>query len=110
MPSCLDIEDLPYVVNYELPTVPEAYIHRIGRTGRAGTTGEAISLVCIDEVDLLRAIQRMLRRAIPWKVEEGFIPDRNAEPRPITGLYPRPERGTERRRPRSSNAELAPVR
>jgi ATP-dependent RNA helicase RhlE len=86
----LDIEDLPYVVNYELPTVPEAYIHRIGRTGRAGTTGEAISLVCIDEVDLLRAIQRMLRRAIPWKVEEGFIPDRNAEPRPIAGVYPKP--------------------
>ncbi len=84
----LDIEDLPYVVNYELPTAPEAYIHRIGRTGRAGTTGEAISLVCIDEVDLLRAIQRMLKRAIPWKVEEGFIPDRNAEPQPITGVRP----------------------
>jgi ATP-dependent RNA helicase RhlE len=97
----LDIEDLPYVVNFELPTVPEAYIHRIGRTGRAGTTGEAISLVCIDEVDLLRAIQRMLKRAIPWKVEEGFIPDRNAEPQPISGVYPRGESsGAARRRPR----------
>jgi len=93
----LDIEDLPYVVNYELPTTPEAYIHRIGRTGRAGTTGEAISLVCIDEVDLLRAIQRMLNHAIPWKVEEGFIPDRNAEAQPITGVHPRSGQGGSRR-------------
>jgi len=93
----LDIEDLPYVVNYELPTTPEAYIHRIGRTGRAGTTGEAISLVCIDEVDLLRGIQRMLKRAIPWMVEEGFIPDRNAEPQPISGVFARSEVGGPRR-------------
>jgi ATP-dependent RNA helicase RhlE len=104
----LDIEDLPYVVNYELPNVPEAYIHRIGRTGRAGTTGEAISLVCIDEVDFLRAIQKMLKRAIPWKVEEGFIPDRNAEPRPIAGVRPRPEGGPQRRpRRRTGPGELA---
>ena len=79
----LDIEDLPVVVNFELPWNPQDYIHRIGRTGRAGATGEAISLVCMDEVDLLRGIQRMLKRAIPWTVEEGFIPDRNAEPRPL---------------------------
>ena len=72
----VDIEDLPVVVNFELPWNPQDYIHRIGRTGRAGATGEAISLVCIDETDLLRAIQRMLRQAIPWTVEEGFIPDR----------------------------------
>jgi ATP-dependent RNA helicase RhlE len=79
----LDIEDLPVVVNFELPWNPQDYIHRIGRTGRAGATGEAISLVCIDETDLLRGIQRMLRLAIPWTVEEGFIPDREAEPRPL---------------------------
>jgi ATP-dependent RNA helicase RhlE len=79
----LDIEDLPVVVNFELPWNPQDYIHRIGRTGRAGATGEAISLVCIDETDLLRGIQRMLRIAIPWTVEDGFIPDRNAEPRPL---------------------------
>jgi ATP-dependent RNA helicase RhlE len=84
----LDIEALPHVVNYELPTQPQDYIHRIGRTGRAGATGDAISLVCVDEVDLLRAIQRMLKRSIPWQVEEGFVPDRNAEPRPISGYRP----------------------
>ena len=79
----LDIEDLPVVVNFELPWNPQDYIHRIGRTGRAGATGEAISLVCIDETDLLRGIQRMLHQAIPWTVEEGFIPDRDTEPRPL---------------------------
>ena len=79
----LDIEDLPVVVNFELPWNPQDYIHRIGRTGRAGATGEAISLVCIDETDLLRGVQRMLKHAIPWTVEEGFIPDRNVEPRPL---------------------------
>jgi ATP-dependent RNA helicase RhlE len=81
----LDIEDLPHVVNFELPWNPQDYIHRIGRTGRAGQSGDAISLVCIDETDLLRAIQRMLRRAIPWTVEEGYIPNRNVEPRPLGG-------------------------
>jgi ATP-dependent RNA helicase RhlE len=79
----LDIEDLPVVVNFELPWNPQDYIHRIGRTGRAGATGSAISLVCIDETDLLRAVQRMLKQAIPWTVEDGFVPDRNAEPRPL---------------------------
>ncbi len=81
----LDIEDLPYVVNFELPWNPQDYVHRIGRTGRAGATGEAISLVCIDETDLLRGIQRLLRKAIPWTVEDGFVPDRNIEPRPLRG-------------------------
>ncbi len=75
----LDIEDLPVVVNFELPWNPQDYIHRIGRTGRAGATGEAISLVCMDEVDLLRGVQRLLKKAIPWTVEEGFVPDRNVE-------------------------------
>jgi ATP-dependent RNA helicase RhlE len=81
----LDIEDLPHVVNFELPWNPQDYVHRIGRTGRAGATGEAISLVCIDEADLLRGVQRLLRKAIPWAVEDGFIPDRNIEPRPLRG-------------------------
>jgi ATP-dependent RNA helicase RhlE len=61
----LDIKELPQVVNYELPNVPEDYVHRIGRTGRAGTAGEAISLVSADENGLLRDIERVLRRSIP---------------------------------------------
>ena len=81
----LDIEDLPHVVNFELPFDPQDYIHRIGRTGRAGLTGDAISLVCIDEADLLRGVQRLLRRAIPWRLEEGFEPQRDAQPRPLRG-------------------------
>ena len=81
----LDIEDLPHVVNFELPFDPQDYIHRIGRTGRAGLTGDAISLVCMDEADLLRGVQRLLKRAIPWRVEEGFVPERDEEPRPLRG-------------------------
>ena len=87
----LDIEELPHVVNFELPWNPQDYIHRIGRTGRAGLTGDAISLVTIDEADLLRGVQRLLKMAIPWTVEEGFIPSREAEPRPLGHERPRHE-------------------
>jgi ATP-dependent RNA helicase RhlE len=103
----LDIEDLPHVVNFELPWNPQDYIHRIGRTGRAGLTGDAISLVTIDEADLLRGVQRLLRHAIPWTVEEGFIPDRNIEPRPLRGGAP--ESGAPRGGSRSG-ARGAPAR
>jgi ATP-dependent RNA helicase RhlE len=78
----LDIEDLPYVVNFELPYEPQDYIHRIGRTGRAGASGTAISLVSPDEVEELRGVQRLLRRAIPCAVVEEFLPDPNREPAP----------------------------
>ncbi|MBX5459835.1 MAG: DEAD/DEAH box helicase [Steroidobacteraceae bacterium] len=61
----LDIKELPYVVNYELPNVPEDYVHRIGRTARAGSTGRAVSLVSPDESSLLRDIERLLRRSLP---------------------------------------------
>ena len=61
----LDIDRLPHVVNYELPNVPEDYVHRIGRTGRAGEEGEAVSLVGADEVRLLKDIERLLRKEIP---------------------------------------------
>jgi len=70
----LDIDQLPHVVNYELPNVPEDYVHRIGRTGRAGATGEAISLVSPDERNELRDIQRLLKRTIPSTVIAGFEP------------------------------------
>ena len=71
----LDIEDLPHVVNFDLPIVAEDYIHRIGRTGRAGATGEAVSLVCADEVQLLSAIETLTRQVLPRMEEEGFEPD-----------------------------------
>src|SRR5690606_6936617 len=61
----LDIKELPYVVNYELPNVSEDYVHRIGRTGRAGASGLAVSLVSPDESGLLKDIERMLRREVP---------------------------------------------
>jgi ATP-dependent RNA helicase RhlE len=70
----LDIEQLPHVVNYELPNVPEDYIHRIGRTGRAGSSGQAVSLVCSEEGDFLRDIERLLKRSIERVVIEGFQP------------------------------------
>ena len=65
----LDIEALPHVVNFELPMVPADYVHRIGRTGRAGVTGTAVSLVCVDEAPLLRDIERLLRGPIPSQVD-----------------------------------------
>lgn len=74
----IDIDQLPHVVNYDLPNVPEDYIHRIGRTGRAGADGEAISLVCVDEQEFLRDIERLIKRAIPRQVIAGFEPDPHA--------------------------------
>jgi ATP-dependent RNA helicase RhlE len=79
----LDIDQLPYVVNYELPHVAEDYVHRIGRTGRAGMEGEALSLVCVDETKLLKEIERLLKRPLPAQVVPGFIPDPNIRPEPI---------------------------
>jgi ATP-dependent RNA helicase RhlE len=61
----IDISELPHVVNYELPNVPEDYVHRIGRTGRAGSTGEAISLVSPEESRFLAEIERVLKRTLP---------------------------------------------
>jgi ATP-dependent RNA helicase RhlE len=101
----LDIEELPHVVNFELPWNPQDYIHRIGRTGRAGLSGDAISLVSIEEADLLRGVQRLLRRAIPWTVEDGFVPDRDVEARPLTPRgAPRRPIGERRRTARRTRA------
>ena len=79
----LDIPLLPHVINFELPNVPEDYIHRIGRTGRAGADGEAISLVCIDEKIYLRDIEKLVGNTIPSEVKEGFEPDPNIKPDPV---------------------------
>ncbi|EMH0084557.1 ATP-dependent RNA helicase RhlE [Proteus sp. G4377] len=79
----LDIDQLPYVVNFELPQVAEDYVHRIGRTGRAAATGKAISLVCVDEHGLLADIERLLKREIPRLVLEGYDPDPSIKAAPL---------------------------
>ena len=79
----LDIDRLPHVVNYELPSVPEDYLHRIGRTARAGQHGQAISLVCIDEQNLLRAIERLLKCEIKKEVIPGYEPDPRIKAAPV---------------------------
>jgi len=79
----LDIDALPHVVNFELPMVPEDYVHRIGRTGRAGVDGDAVSLVCVDEMRLLRDIEQVLGHTIPTEVIEGFEPDPRIRSEPI---------------------------
>ena len=78
----LDIPLLPHVVNFELPNIPEDYVHRIGRTGRAGANGEAISLVCIDEKEYLSDIEKLVKLKIPAKIKSGFEPDPNAVAQP----------------------------
>ncbi|MFT5235354.1 MAG: ATP-dependent RNA helicase RhlE, partial [Shewanella sp.] len=70
----IDIDQLPNVVNFDLPNVPEDYVHRIGRTGRAGANGQAMSLVSSDETKLLRDIERLIKQNIPRKEIEGFVP------------------------------------
>jgi ATP-dependent RNA helicase RhlE len=71
------------VVNFDLPNVAEDYVHRIGRTGRAGATGDAVSLVCIDEKDLLRDIERLIKRDLPSKTVPGFEPNPAIRAEPI---------------------------
>jgi ATP-dependent RNA helicase RhlE len=88
----LDIDQLPHVVNFELPNVPEDYVHRIGRTGRAGLEGEALALVGPEERDELRAIERMLKRSIPVMQVEGYVPAPAPAHRPQQHA-PRPQHG-----------------
>ncbi|MCW9055204.1 MAG: DEAD/DEAH box helicase [Gammaproteobacteria bacterium] len=79
----IDIDQLPHVVNYELPNVAEDYVHRIGRTGRAGNEGEAMSLVCVDEHKLLKDIERLIKRDIPKTIISDFEPDPSIKAEPI---------------------------
>ena len=79
----IDIDMLPHVVNYELPNVPEDYVHRIGRTGRAGAKGEAVSLVCVDENGFRRDIERLIKREIPKEIVPGFEPHPSEKAEPI---------------------------
>ena len=90
----IDIDALPHVVNFELPMVAQDYVHRIGRTGRAGIDGQAVSLVCIDEAPLMRDIEKLLRHTVPVELVPGFEPDRAIRAEPIRlrsgGLAGRP--------------------
>jgi ATP-dependent RNA helicase RhlE len=70
-------------VNYDLPNVSEDYVHRIGRTGRAGSNGVAVSLVCVDEHQMLRDIEKLIKQKLPQEVIAGFEPDPNAVAQPI---------------------------
>ena len=76
----IDIPLLPHVVNFELPNIPEDYVHRIGRTGRAGSNGEAISLVSIDEYAYLEDIEKLIKLKIPSSIAEGFELDPSIVP------------------------------
>jgi ATP-dependent RNA helicase RhlE len=79
----IDIDQLPHVVNFDLPNVSEDYVHRIGRTGRAGSNGVAVSLVCVDEHQMLKDIERLIKQKLPQEVIAGFEPDPNALAQPI---------------------------
>jgi ATP-dependent RNA helicase RhlE len=106
----LDISELPHVINYDLPNVPEDYVHRIGRTGRAGAEGQAISLVCVDEHHLLTDIENLIHQRLPKEVVSGFSvnPEIKAEPIP-NGRKP-PSGGGQRTRrsaPKSASEKSA---
>lgn len=94
----LDIDQLPNVVNFDLPNVPEDYVHRIGRTGRAGATGQAVSLVTSEEFKQLSAIEKLTKQLIERKTVAGFEP---AQQLPVTRLNSRPNRPKKPKKPRS---------
>jgi ATP-dependent RNA helicase RhlE len=107
----LDIDQLPQVVNFELPNVPEDYVHRIGRTGRAGSSGAAVSLVDREELKLLKDIEKLIKREIPKVQVEGFTPSDKPDPEPPRSTQPhgRPPRGhgqgQQQRKSKEANAE-----
>ena len=100
----LDIPLLPHVVNFELPNIPEDYVHRIGRTGRAGASGEAISLFSPDETVFLRDIEKLVGLKLPKENITGFEPDPNASKEPIKQGQGRQQRNSTPRKPKTDNA------
>lgn len=106
----IDISELPHVVNFELPNVAEDYVHRIGRTGRAGSEGDAVSLVCVDENKLLTAIEKLIKREIPSQVISGFEPDPRIKAEPIkNGLGGEPRGATHSRNPPRNQTSKKPA-
>ena len=99
----LDIPLLPHVVNFELPNIPEDYVHRIGRTGRAGASGEAISLFSPDETVFLRDIEKLIGLKLPKEQIIGFEPDPNASKEPIKQGQGRVQRNSTPKTPKSTN-------
>jgi ATP-dependent RNA helicase RhlE len=99
----LDIPLLPHVINFELPNVPEDYVHRIGRTGRAGAKGEALSLVCIEEMEYVRQIEKLLKQKLETEVIEGFEPNNTTEPGKPNANKPKKKNHTPRNKSRNSN-------
>ncbi|MGE5097407.1 MAG: helicase-related protein, partial [Betaproteobacteria bacterium] len=108
----LDIEELPHVVNFDLPHVPEDYVHRIGRTGRAGSTGEAITLVSAEDRSLLAPIERLINRKIEVRYVEGFEGERAGQPRRTEAEHApaRAERAPARAERAPAKAERVPAR
>ena len=104
----LDIDQLPHVVNFELPNVAEDYVHRIGRTGRAGNEGEAMSLVCVDELKLLRDIERLIKREIPKDVIDGYEPDPSIKAEPINKGRGKQQPTRKKRSGNSGNKKQSP--
>jgi ATP-dependent RNA helicase RhlE len=109
----LDIDKLPHVVNYELPHVPEDYVHRIGRTARAGQSGTAVSLVCVDELKLLNDIERLLTVEIKKEYVTGYEVDKRIKAEPVTkgkpprSGAPRPSGGRPQARNKSRSGQKA---
>jgi len=99
----LDIPLLPHVINFELPNIPEDYIHRIGRTGRAGAKGEALSLVCIEEMEYVREIEKLLGQKLETEVIEGFEPNNTTEPGKPNSNKPNKKNHTPRNHTKKSN-------
>lgn len=97
----LDIGELPVVINFDLPKIAEDYVHRIGRTGRAGEDGAAISLVCADEFENLRKIEQLLRKVIPREYVDDFDPNHNV---PESSGVPAPSRPKKPKKPKKHKA------
>lgn len=103
----LDIQDLPLVCNFDLPIVAEDYVHRIGRTGRAGASGQAVSLVCADEAPQLQAVEALIRQTLPRREQPGFEPDHRV---PLTGTGNAPAMTGKGKRKKSPNGRGGPVK